>query len=360
MGIGNRLFASVICAATCVASSAALAHESAPQATLVGSGTGGATSAAVAQKSAPQATLVGSGTAGATSAALAQESAPQATPVDSSTAGATSAAPAQVRTQEESLVYTDPTMAAPGQSVVGISGEFWYGRAPLGRRTNGGGTISTQWANVYAYGGAVYAGRGDWLVQFEGLVGKGSFGYVLADPTFGIINYQNSFPWQQYDLSLRYTFSSSSGHRVTPYALLGFNYTHINQTLTLPTATHIVWGSTGTPVFAQTLDFKTPYAGAGILYQFNDKAGLRFDLDVGPSWGSLTQTNLLPEFGRPNFTSTGWAFLTHATLYYKVAPEVVVQAGVKGSKVLLNHPTGGLWNPTMLGAYVSVGYLHHF
>jgi hypothetical protein len=312
MGIRNRLFASVICAATCLA----------------------------------------------TSAALAQESAPQATPVDSGTAGATSAAPAEGRTQEESLVYTDPTMAAPGQSVVGISGEFWYVRAPLGRVINGVSTISPQWTSVYGYGGAVYAGRGDWLVQFEGLVGKGSAGFVVTDPILAPVNAQNSFPWQQYDLSLRYTFSSSSGHRVTPYALLGFNYLHINQTFTLPTASNRVWIASGTPVRAQTLNFETPYAGAGILYQFNDKAGLRFDLDVGPSWGSLTQTNNLS--GRPRFTSTGWAFVTHDTLYYKVAPEFVVQAGVKGSIVLLNHPTGGLWNPHMFGAYVSVGYLHHF
>jgi hypothetical protein len=281
----------------------------------------------------------------ATNVALAQES---------------SGPPTQGRTQEESLVYTDPTMAAPGHFLFGVSGEFLQTWGPEAYGASVGDLTIKKVSNVAVslYGGDVYAGYGNWLLQFEGNTGgwttHESVGDFLGQP----VQATQSVPIEQLDGSVRYTFSSISWNHITPYVIAGVNYLELNFSETLPPSCGCGWTATGGhPVLKHVYDYTTPYIGAGMLYQMNDKWGFRFDIDGGYSWGSANFTNLTPAYAavNPTQTSTGPAFLTHATVYYKITPELTAQVGVKGEAIF--EP---LFGPVALGPYVGLGYLHQF
>ena len=269
------------------------------------------------------------------------------------------AALAQERTQEETLYYTDPTVAAPGRTVLGVSGELWGVYGPESYHVNFNsptGPLKTSNVTAYQYGGSAYIGRGDWTLLLEGLTGRSTRSRVATLGT-GTTPYTLSYPLEQWDLSLRYTFSKVNWGRVTPYLVGGFDTLHTPQTYKA-TAPNVIYAYTGTSTLDQDLRYNTAYLGAGILYEFNAKAGFRFDLDAGVGTASSRFTNLLPSLAaiNPKATGIGGAVLLHTTLYYKVLPELTVQVGLKGAAIANSKvpPREGI------GAYISAGYIHQF
>lgn len=267
----------------------------------------------------------------------------------SAACAASGAAFAQERTQEETLVYTDPTMASPGHFVMGASGELWgvYGRYPY--NTNINGTVSTKTANItaYQYGGAVYAGYNDWMIQIEGLTGRLKTSRVCSSGNGPFCNLEVTSPVDQWDVSIRHTFSHTNWHGITPYAMVGVDFAnfHYKDTITTP---NVIWAATQSPVLNIDNHYDTPYVGLGILYEFNKKAGLRFDVAGGYSFGTYqVQT-------QPKVTDNHIGVISHATLYYRLLPELTAQVGLKAQAI------PGAYTPGGAGAYMSLGYLHQF
>jgi hypothetical protein len=265
--------------------------------------------------------------------------------------GASAPAFAQQRVQEENLVYTDPTMAPAGTFLAGIAGEFWGVGSALQYpvNTGTGSQTKTSYVTGYQAGGDIYLGYNNFLVQFEGLAGQSSTTFTAAVPG-GTTTYKTSFPSQELDVSLRYAFSNVNWGGLTPYLIVGYDYLRMPVTDTL--AGGYTWTATGTPVRYRTYDYNSGYIGVGTLYEFNDKVGLRFDLDVGGSAGSETQSGVVG-----TATGTGIAAFGHATVYYHFLPEWTVQLGLKAAALTMNNyiePAGGI------GAFLSIGYLHQF
>ena len=272
-----------------------------------------------------------------------------ATFVLSATCSASGVAFAQERTQEETLVYTDPTMASPGHFVMGASGEFWgvYGSYPYATNVNGVVSARTASVTAYQYGGAVYAGYNDWLIQIEGLTGRLKTNRVCSSGNGPTCNVDVTTPTDQLDVSVRHTFSRTNWHGITPYLIAGVDFAnfHYKDTITTP---NVIWTSTQSPVLNIDNHYDTPYVGVGMLYEFNKRTGFRFDLAGGYSFGKYQfQT-------QPKVTDNHLGVVSRATLYYRILPELTAQVGLKAQAIPGGYTPGGA------GAYMSLGYLHQF
>ncbi len=193
------------------------------------------------------------------------------------------------RVQTESLVYTDPTVAAPGHYLAGASLEFWGLDVPYSYDvgTTSGTVSQSTTVTGYQWGGSLYLGYGDFLLQFEGLTGEMTTRRNAGLVGGGTTPYRTTFPTQQLDLALRYTFSELNWPGITPYLIGGFD--NLNEAYTQRLlAPGVHWVSTGTSTLEFTQNYDTPYIGLGLLHEFNNKTGLRFDADIGPSGENLT------------------------------------------------------------------------
>ena len=258
------------------------------------------------------------------------------------------------RTQYQELYYTDPTVAAPGQWVFGINAEAWGVVAPLVYPVNTavGSQTQTTYVSGFQGGGDLYIGYDNFLLQFQGLAGQSS---TTFNAGAGASAFKTTFPSEQFDVSLRYSFSGVNLAGLTPFLIVGFDYLYMPVTDTL-TSPGFFWIATGTPVRHRVYDYNTGYVGAGGLYEFNEQTGFRVDLDVGASWGAEKITNLLPGFVG-DASGTGLAALGHATVYYHFLPEWTLQFGLKAAAISISNgiePAGGV------GGFMSVGYLHRF
>jgi hypothetical protein len=253
---------------------------------------------------------------------------------------------AQARIQEENLVYTDPTMALPGRWTVGANAELWGGITPWVRTQD-----STQQWKGWQAGGSLSVGYDAFQLQLTGLSGSATGTSSMSN---GATVHTHS-GITEIEILGRYVFPSAQFWGITPYVLGGYDFVQVPQSDAV--FGNFFYPATGSSQRKLTNTFNTLFIGVGGLYEFTQNVGLRFDVEIGPSFGESKYTNFLPSM-KSDFSGTQFGFMSHLTVYWRITDDIVAQVGLKAAGIEGGANGVQVWGAA--GAFGSIGYAHRF
>lgn len=254
----------------------------------------------------------------------------------------------QGRTIEETLVVSDPTVAAQGQWKVGGAAEYWWVRQNYNLVDQNGNHVGTASLNFTQPGFNLFAAYGNVTVQATRRSGDGDF-----TASAGALQYSGPQKSTDQEYTLRWLFPSRA---ISPYVLLGYSETKLDQTYDIATTSPFFWTCTGNKHLESKIDFKGPLAGGGAIVPFSEKVGMR--ADVRFHWNKVEQ--------RRNGTATAChnenasALSTDFTLtgYWNIVGGLNAQLGFKYQ--FLNGGSDNIENWARLGLFGMLGYTIRF
>ena len=253
----------------------------------------------------------------------------------------------QARVQEENLVYTDPTVSLPGRWTVGANAEMWGGIIPQ-VKTQG----STQQWTGWQGGGSLSVGYDAFQLQLTGMTGNAFGTWHFAN---GALAHTHS-EITEIEVLGRYVFPSAQFFGITPYIVGGYDFTQVPESDIL--FGNFVWvPPTGSAQRKSVNTFNTLFIGGGGLYEFTRDVGLRFDVEIGPSFGSTNNTNRLPP-AQSDFSGTQFGFMSHLTVYWRITDDIVAQVGLKAAGIQGSATGVQTWGA--IAGFGSLGYTHRF
>jgi hypothetical protein len=229
------------------------------------------------------------------------------------------------RVIEESLVYKDPTVSHQNEMVKGISLDYYsfsqditipnaYGPAMSG-------TLSYQQPGISGF-----VGFGDITLMASYRSGTGTAsvnGIITHTP----VTINDSFTRSEYELDLRWLMANYQTTYFTPYVLIGYGGSTMNQTLTVVGYPQINLSQDNTAT--------APLIGVGAIIPVSEKIGFRIDEKFGfvtdSSAGNSTENRL-----------TG-------TMYYNFADAWNAQLGARYE----SYSDG---SASTTGGYAMLGY----
>lgn len=263
----------------------------------------------------------------------------------------------QGRTEEDTLVLTDPTVAGRDQWKLGGSVEYWRvtGKVPVYDFT-GQTKVAEADITLNQPGFSLFAAREDWTIQYTRRDGEGDSKIDLSQPGVTITV---SGPTKQTDqeILLRYLFRSWSTRFLTPYALLGYTTVEIVQDYALtavPDDPLVVIAASflcsGTDKLRTTHKLSGPEVGLGGIFPFSRTFGARADARLVRYSGKRRSGNC------PEFSGSGWGSAYTLTGYANVGAGFNLQLGMKWSD--LN--AGDAAQFRRQGYFGMLGYTHNF
>jgi hypothetical protein len=231
------------------------------------------------------------------------------------------------RVIEDSLVYKDPTVAHQNQIVEGISLDYFSFsqdlRVPINNNPDLTGTMTYQQPGISGF-----VGSGDFTVMasYRSGTGTASFNGVVNNVA---VTVNDSFNRSEYELDLRWLMTKFQTNYFTPYALIGYGGSTMNQTITLV-------GYTNT--FTADNTATAPLIGVGGIIPISEKIGFRIDDKFGLI--SDTSGGVTNNFNENRLT---------ATMYYNFAEAWNAQLGARYE----SYSDG---SPSTTGGYAMLGY----
>jgi len=223
-----------------------------------------------------------------------------------------SSALAQERKIEESLVFSDPTVAKQKNG--------WSGGVFLDvvRATSG--------ITVYDTSGSSHSANSTGTkTGFSGYIGKGDISYLFSyHPASGNVTVSTGTSTADniitkadvYEMNIRYLDRANSSWYV-PYYMAGFAYIKSSWTVTTVVQNGVTEVNTNNGFI--------PEIGAGVIIPRTDKYGYRIDGRIG--LGPMHQRSNL--FSQWNKDSIGGFIRPTATFYYNFTDSINLQAGVQ-------------------------------
>jgi hypothetical protein len=264
------------------------------------------------------------------------------------TLGICTAAYSQGRTIEETLVVSDPTVAAPGKWKVGGAAEYWWVRQNYNLVDQNGNNVGSASLNFTQPGWNIFAAYGNLTVQATRRSGDGNF---TADA--GALHYSGPQKSTDEEYTLRWLFPNRA---ISPYVLAGYAKTKLDQTYDIATTSPFVWACNGTKHLDSKIDFKGPLLGGGAIVPFSEKLGMR--ADVRFHWNKVEQrrngtanscNNVENNALSTDFTMTG---------YWNIVGGLNAQLGFKYQ--FLNGGDDRIENWARLGLFGMLGYTFRF
>lgn len=233
--------------------------------------------------------------------------------------GFSSTAFSQGRTIEETLVVSDPTVAAPGKWKVGGAAEYWWVRTTYNLVDQNGNDVGDASLTFKQPGWNLFAAYGNLTVQATRRSGDGDY-----TANAGALQYGGPQKSTDTEFSARWLFP---GRSVSPYVLLGYATTKLEQTRDIAASSAFVWSCNSTKHLQTNTEYKGPFVGGGAIVPFSDKFGVRGDLRL--KWNKGTQTENGSAAACDNGSSSGLGYDATVTGYWNIVGGLNAQIGVK-------------------------------
>jgi len=250
---------------------------------------------------------------------------------------------AQGRTIEETLVVSDPTVAASGKWKVGGALEYWWVRTNYDLVDSSGNKVGDSTLTFKQPGFNLFAAYGNLTVQATRRSGEGDYTAIA-----GTLQYSGPQESTDEEITLRYLFPTRS---VSPYVLLGYAKTELTQTFNLNSPPASVWSCSGTRTMQQKTEYKGPLFGGGAIFPFSEKFGARTDLRLKYNSGSSKTGNCAER------TGNGFGYDFTATGYYNITQGWNLQAGAKMQWLNAGEDVPQWFR---IGLFGMVGYSYRF
>jgi hypothetical protein len=231
--------------------------------------------------------------------------------------GFSSSAYSQGRTIEETLVVSDPTVAAPGKWKVGGAVEYWWVRTNYTLVDSSGNEVGDATLTFQQPGWNVFAAYGNLTVQATQRSGEGDF-----TGTQGTITYTGPQKSTDTEFTARWLFPTRG---ISPYLLVGYATTKLEQTRTITSAG--TWACSGSKTLQTNTEYKGPLVGGGAIVPFSEKFGMRADLRL--RWNKGTQTENGSNTFCDNGSSSGLGYDATVTGYWNIVGGLNAQLGIK-------------------------------
>jgi len=243
--------------------------------------------------------------------------------------GFSSPAFSQGRTVEDTLVVSDPTVAARGKWAVGGAVEYWKVNASWDVTQPVDGTAKLDFSQT---GFNVFAGYGNWTLQATSRSGSGDYSVEGTAACCGHVKAEGPQDVKDAEFTLRYLFPTRS---VSPYILVGYTSTNIEATERITVAQiPAVWTCTGTTTLQSKTDYTGPLIGGGAVVPFSRYLGMRADLRLKYYSGKYDVTNKNAAGARRtddlcHGESTGIGYDFTLTGYWNIIAGLNAQLGFK-------------------------------
>jgi hypothetical protein len=235
---------------------------------------------------------------------------------------------AQARTKnrgaEDTLVYNDPTVAAPNKWVFGISAEYgkYKAKEPLYYPVGGVMSFATQSYSSSQPGVSVWAGFGDTTVMASYGKRKGK----ASSNVQGVGLLEKSFSTKETEIDARWLIRGLSSSHFMPYALAGFA-----QNSTSGTENEISFQDVYTQKDLMLM------LGAGAIIPADQNIGFRVDGRFGAdrqtaSGSYVPGPGVTLTFNSYKYSATASFFRFTAGMYYKISGGWSAELGTRYGK----------------------------
>ena len=153
----------------------------------------------------------------------------------------------QGRTIEETLVVTDPTVAAQGKWKVGGAAEYWWVRTSYKLVDSSGNEVGDANLSFKQPGWNIFGAYGNLTVQATRRSGDGDY-----TANAGTLQYSGPQKSTDEEYTLRWLFPSRA---ISPYVMAGYAKTRLDQTYDIATTSPFFWTCTGNKHLESRTDF---------------------------------------------------------------------------------------------------------
>ena len=263
--------------------------------------------------------------------------------------GLSSSAFAQ-RVIEETLVVTDPTVAAPRNWIVGGAVEYWYVKGDFTQYNNANQKVATGDISFKQPGGSLWIGYGDFTLLVTSRSGKGDQNLTYAAGTINAASLSTHSDVKQADTEVlvRWLARPLSAKWVTPYVVVGYTETKFDVDETLQPG--FIWTINGTPTRHFRYDYKGPLLGIGGIFPFSETFGMRVD-----GRAKFYSAEVTSEYGKRTGNGVGNDFIL--TGYVNFLKGFNLQAGYKFASLRGGEDVGYL---NRNGVFGMLGYTARF
>jgi len=254
----------------------------------------------------------------------------------------------QGRTIEETLVVTDPTVAAQGKWKIGGAAEYWWVRTNYTLVDQNGTEVGDATLTFKQPGYNLFGAYGNFTLQGTRRSGDGDF-----NATAGSLQYSGPQKSTDEEYTLRWLFPTQS---VSPYLLLGYGSTKLEQTYDIAASSPFVWSCNGTKHLETKTTFKGPMLGGGAITPFNDKVGMRADLRF--SYNKVEQRRNGTAASCGNTENNALSYAATVTGYWNIVGGLNAQLGFRYQ--WLNGGDDRIEDWARIGLFGMIGYTFQF
>jgi len=262
--------------------------------------------------------------------------------------GFSSFAFSQGRTIEETLVVQDPTVAAPGKWKVGGALEYWWVHTNYRLVDQNGNEVGDATLNFTQPGFNLFGAYGNLTFQATRRSGDGDF-----DATAGSLRYSGPQKSTDTEYTLRWLFPTRN---ISPYLLVGYGDTKLEQTYDIATTSPFNWACNGTKHLQTNTTFKGPLFGGGAIVPFSDKLGMRADLRF--NYNKVEQRSNGTAASCNNVDNNALSYAATVTGYWNIVGGLNAQLGFRYQ--WLNGGDDRIQNWARLGLFGMLGYTFQF
>ena len=262
--------------------------------------------------------------------------------------GFSSLAYSQGRTIEETLVVTDPTVAAQGKWKVGGAVEYWWVRTSYRLVDQNGNEVGDATLTFKQPGYNLFGAYGNLTFAVTHRSGDGDF-----DATAGSLRYSGPQKSTDDEYTLRWLFPTRN---ISPYLLVGYGTTKLKQTYDIAASSPFNWACTGNKHLESSIDFKGPMLGGGAIVPFNEKVGMRADLRFNYNKVEQRRNGTAASCG--NVDTNALSYAATVTGYWNIVGGLNAQLGFRYQ--WLNGGDDRVENWARLGLFGMLGYTFQF
>lgn len=254
------------------------------------------------------------------------------------------------RVIEETLVVSDPTVAAPRNWILGAAVEYWYVKGDFTQYDNNNNKVAEGDISFSQPGGSFWVGYSDFTVLVTSRSGKGDQNLTYAAGTINPASLTTTSDVKQKDTEIivRWLARPLSARWVTPYVVAGYTETKFDVDESLPAG--FIWTINGSRTRHFRYTYKGPLLGIGAIFPFNETFGLRVD-----GRAKFYDAEVTSEYGKRTGSGVGGDFIL--TGYANFWKGFNVQAGFKSASLQGGDEVGYL-NRT--GVFGMLGYTARF
>jgi hypothetical protein len=262
----------------------------------------------------------------------------------------------QGRTIEETLVVSDPTVAAAGKWKVGGAAEYWYVNASYKLVDDQGRESGSSHLNFTQPGWNIYGAYGNLTFAATGRKGDGNYTATQNRTGGGSFNYEGPHESKDEEYTLRWLFPTRN---ISPYLIVGYAKTVLTETLTITSSTPAptTWLCGQGTLLRQEVTYKGPLFGGGGIIPFSEKFGARVDLRLKWNDGSTVTNASAANKSQCDKSGSGLGYDFTATGYWNIVAGLNAQIGLKYQYLHAGSDVR-YWN--RYGLFGMLGYTFQF